>query len=219
MIERLPIVTEDQEKWDEDYVMLRSELDRWGKVYPKELGYGDPMDQTVLTKEELYEMLPEGFTPMPRETAADESGFLQTLDRKLKTRVYLSVRHNANDGWIVPTMDLQEVVSGAKKDETIVECAKRVVKDYCGGDFEVKYIGNAPMGVYMSTNEELGVEDRDFFGVKTFYLRIQYHEGQLDEKKLNKNVEDWGWLDRDEVAERVKEEKGEKIGNFFHYLL
>jgi len=213
-------VTGDTEGWDEDYGMLRAEMDRWGKVYPKELGFGDPMDSVVMTKEELYELLPEGFTPMPRETPADASGFLQTLDRKLKTRVYLTIRHNDTDGWIVPTLDLNEVDSGnAKKDETIVECAKRAVKLYCGGDFNVKYIGNAPMGVTMATNEELGVEDSAAFGVKTFYLRIQYDEGKIDEERLGKNVEDWGWLDRDEMTERVKEEKGEKIGNFFHYLL
>ncbi len=34
---------------------------------------------------------PPGFTPAPRVTKADEAGNVQTLDRKLKDRVYLVV--------------------------------------------------------------------------------------------------------------------------------
>lgn len=53
MIERLPVVTLDEEKWEEEWEVLRGEMDRWGKVWPKELGFGDPMDSVMLTKEQI----------------------------------------------------------------------------------------------------------------------------------------------------------------------
>jgi len=226
LIERPSVILPDLDGWMEDWDMMRGEMDRWGKVWPKELGFQDPMDMEVMTKDELMAQLPEGFTPMPRETAADESGLLQTLDRRLKTRLYLSVRPNDADGWTVPTMDLRESSSSSskQKDETIVDCAKRAVSDVVGdGDLKVVYIGNSPMGVTMASYDELGVgEDKGndgFFGVKTFYLRVQYDSGTLDEERLGKMVGDWGWLDRGEMTERVREEKGEDLGKFYHYLL
>jgi len=230
MIERLPVVTLDEEKWEEEWEVLRGEMDRWGKVWPKELGFGDPMDSVMLTKEQIMDMMPEGFTPMPRETPADHSGFLQTLDRKLKTRVYLSIRPNDTDGWMFPTMDLRvpssssasAAAASSKQEETIGACARRVVLDMCGEELDVTYISNCPMGVTMESNEELGItkeEDSEFFGVKTWFMRVQYSSGSLDEKRLGETVGDWGWLDRGEMAERVKDEKREKVGSFYHYML
>jgi len=230
MVERLPIVMQDEEEWETEWEGLRGELDRWGKVWPKELGFGDPMDSVRMTKEQMLEMLPEGYTPLPRETSADHSGFLQTLDRKLKTRVYLSIRPNDNNnnnnnnignGWMFPTAELRNA-SSSKGEETIVECAKRAVVDMCGDEMEVIYISNCPMGVVMQTNEELGIEEDSedgYFGTKTWFMRVQYSSGDLDEKRLGGMVGDWAWLDKDEMAGRVKEEKGDVIGSFYHYML
>ena len=53
-LERLPIVTPDIPKWEKEYYALRAELDRYRACYPKELGMGDPMDEKVLSEEELY---------------------------------------------------------------------------------------------------------------------------------------------------------------------
>lgn len=229
MLERLPIVTPDVETWEEEYDMLRSEMDRWGKVWPKELGFMDPMDNEVLTREQLYALLPEGLEPMPRETEADHTGNVQTLDRRLKTRIYLSLLPSSSSssssqttGWMFPTADLRE---DEGKEETIVDCAKRAVKDVAGDSLLVKYISNCPMGVRMEPYDvSLGGEgqtpdDEGYFGIKTFYLRAQYDEGDVDEKRLGRKVEDWGWLDREEMTDRVREHRGEEVGKFYHYML
>ena len=58
LIERLPVVTPDVEDWEEKFENLQAELDRYRtKVYPKELNLGDPMDDEVLTREQLLGML------------------------------------------------------------------------------------------------------------------------------------------------------------------
>lgn len=224
LIERPNVVLPDFQGWMEEWDMMRGEMDRYGKVWPKELGFVDPMDLEVMTREELMAELPEGFTPMPRETEADKSGLLRTLDRRLKTRVYLAVRPDDADGWTVPTKDLREGGSSTQKDETIVDCARRAVGDVVGdGDLKVVYVSNCPMGVTMASYDEMGVAEEEgnegFFGVKTFYLRVQYDSGALDEERLGKVVGDWGWLERCEMVEKVTEEKGEDLGKFYHYLL
>lgn len=55
MIERLPVVTEDDEDWELDYYYMKAHFDRERSiVYPKEIeGFSDPMDYEILTKEEL----------------------------------------------------------------------------------------------------------------------------------------------------------------------
>lgn len=212
MVERLPVVTPDMPDWELDYLDLRAELDRYRKQYPKELGLADPMDKKPVTLEELYASLPEGFTPAPRETIADETGDIQTLERKLKTRVYLSVRPDDATGWVLPTATLE-------KDETILDGAKRATSTIAGDKLKMLCLSNCPMAVDMVpySEEELKAND-GFYGEKIFYMRVQYDEGDVEESKL-KNNNDWGWLDRSEMTDRVKAEKGEEAGLFYHYML
>lgn len=56
MIERLPVVTEDKEDWEMDYLYMKANLDRERSLlYPKEIvGFSDTMDHEVLTIEEIY---------------------------------------------------------------------------------------------------------------------------------------------------------------------
>jgi hypothetical protein len=57
MIERLPVVTEDKEDWELDYMYMKAEYDRERAiVYPKEIaGFeNDPEETKVLTIEEIY---------------------------------------------------------------------------------------------------------------------------------------------------------------------
>ncbi len=57
MIERLPVVTEDKEDWELEYMYMKAEYDRERAiVYPKEIaGFeNDPEEMKVLTIEEIY---------------------------------------------------------------------------------------------------------------------------------------------------------------------
>lgn len=154
------------------------------------------------------ETLPEGFTPAPRVTEADESGDVKTLNRRLKTRVYLAVKDN--NKWMLPTT----VVKG---DETLLEATKRVVADAAGDKLELYCPSNCPMGVDMKAYSEEDQKKFGAYGTKTFFMRVQYDDGEVNEE--DSDGSDYGWLDRDEMTERVREEQGEDASNLYYYML
>ncbi len=159
-------------------------------------------------------MLPEGFTPAPRITEADKSGDIKTLNRKLNTRVYLSVKPNEEEGWILPTTDLK-----LDEKETFLEGAKRVTKSVAGNDLILLCISNCPMGVDCKeySEEEKAANGSKVFGEKTFYMRVQYDDGSVNENKMKK-MDDWGWLTREEMVENILN-KGDEASKFYKYLL
>jgi len=60
----------------------------------------------------------------------------------------------------------------------------------------------------------------NYYGEKIFYFRVQYDTGDVNEKVLKKaNVDDWGWLAKEEMVEKVTEERGAHQAKFFHYML
>lgn len=154
-------------------------------------------------------MLPEGFTPAPRETEADKSGDIKTLNRRLKTRVYLAVKDN--DKWTLPTTTI-------KGDETLLEATKRAVADAAGDKLELYCPSNCPMAVDLKVYSEEEQKRYGTFGTKTFFMRVQYDEGEVDEEN-NAVGSDCGWLDRDEMTERVREEQGEDASKLYYYML
>mmetsp|Transcript_24868 Transcript_24868/g.34756 ORF Transcript_24868/g.34756 Transcript_24868/m.34756 type:complete len:365 (-) Transcript_24868:219-1313(-) len=212
VLERLPVVTPDIPQWEEDYLDLRQLLDTYGKAYPKELGmdyYPEPGE--VLTRKDMLEMLPEGFTPASRITEADRSGDVKTLDRRLNTRVYLTIKQKFQDKsrWTLPTVTVEE-------DETLLLAAQRAVRLVAGEKFELYCPSNCPMAMdmYVPPNPP---QDGSF-GIKTFYMRVQYDEGEVDESEQNM-YQDYAWLDRSEMVERVLSERGVSTSKFYHYLL
>lgn len=156
------------------------------------------------------ELLPEGFTPAPRETEADKSGDIQTLNRQLKTRVYFSLEQE--NGWQLPTVALNE-------NESFLDGAKRAVKDIGGGDLSLICLSNCPMGVTVTEYSEEQKADSGVFGEKTFYMRVQYDDGDVNKNKLDK-LNDWGWLAREEMVEKVSAAgEDENTALFYKYML
>ena len=78
---------------------------------------------------------------------------------------------------------------------------------------------NAPMTVnFRVYNQNLPEDFRgNYYGEKIFYYRVQYDQGDVNERALK--AEDYAWLTRSEVVERVTEERGEHQAKFFHYML
>ena len=58
---------------------------------------------------------------------------------------------------------------------------------------------------------------KDHFGIKTFFIRVQLDDGDVDPSALN--VDDFAWLARDEVVDRIKEQRGDVPSKLYHYLL
>lgn len=231
VLERLPIVLPDKEEWERDYEELHAYLSQFGKEYPKEL-FGDQQlpEKILLTDEELLgtepcmvsngiwrvtfscflhqpcfvsAALPEGFRPAPRETPADESGEVQTLERKLKDRVYYTIPGDDNS-FPFPIVEVN-----MDEDESLLEAAKRALLQNGGKKLDLYYASHAPIAVSLTRDDS---DDR-FFGNKIFYLKVQYDDGQIVDQK------EFAWLDRDEIVGRMSQQSGEDQANFYRYML
>jgi hypothetical protein len=224
MLERLPVVTDEREDWELEYMYMKANYDRERSiVYPKEIeGFGDPMDKEVLTLEELMEQLPEGYKPAPRITEDDKNNNIQSLNRKLAHRVYLTLRENDDSGWSLPiiTMDQNEnsAGNGDVNGESFVDSVKRYMKSNAmTKELTYRCLSNCPMGVDVIKYDNETGADTEYFGEKIFYMRVQYEDGEVVNKA--NSVDNWGWLERSEMVDRVKAEKGEDASLFYKYML
>ena len=154
--------------------------------------------------------MPPNFRPAPRETEADESGNIHTIDRRLKDRVYCMVQNGTKeeDQWIFPTVELKE-----DDDESLVEASERsiasLVKKY---GLQVYYPSNAPIACSMDIIED----DCQYFGTKTFYMRIQYDDGNMSKGVVS---DQHAWLDRQEIVDHLLQTQGDGQSKFVHYML
>ena len=56
-------------------------------------------------------------------------------------------------------------------------------------------------------------ENEDFFGKKIFFMRLQFDDGAIE------NVKNFAWMDRNELVDRVGQQRGEDESKFYRYLL
>ena len=157
------------------------------------------------------------FVPAPRETEADATGNVKTLDRQLKTKVFLAVKSGAEGNsngarWTLPSAIPQE-------DETLLQTAERAVSEAVGEDLKLWLPSNAPMTLnYRVYNKNMAEDFRgNYFGEKIFFYRLQYDSGDVDEKAMA--ADDYGWLTREEVVDRITDERGRHQAKFYHYML
>ena len=219
VVERLPVVTPDMPQWESDYWQLRDYLDCFDKEYPEGNPFMAPHDEAAETRtyEDIIASLPEGLRPAPRETEADHSGYVHTLDRALKQRVYLTIPNTATASeeqskmhWDFPTTDLK--LDGS---ETLVDAAKRAVKDAVGSKLEVFAFGNAPIAFDYRLYPLRDDTDNAVQGEKIFYYRLQRDEGGA----VVKNPKDCAWLTREEIVQGMMEALGERASRFHRYHL
>jgi hypothetical protein len=113
-------------------------------------------------------------------------------------------------------------------DTTLLDVAQRAVSNVAGKELTLWCPSNAPMAVNLRVyNPNLPSEFRqEYFGEKIFYYRVQYDRGDVNEEVMKKKkeeeegcVDDWGWLTKEEIVERVTEERGVHQAKFFHYML
>jgi hypothetical protein len=129
-------------------------------------------------------------------------GKTDTLDRKLKDSVFFLVDNQ------LPTTSLDNPDS-----ETLLEAAKRAISENGGSQLELYCPSNAPVAIHMTKAED----GSPFFGTKTFFLRLQYDDGAVQEKDLkNKQI---AWLDRSEVMGLVDGSSDGADAKFYRYLL
>jgi ADP-ribose pyrophosphatase YjhB (NUDIX family) len=204
VLERINVVLPDIEQWEADFLELEAHMAQFGKQYPKEfLQAADESAKIATTPEELLELLPKGYTPAPRETEADLSGNVQTTNRKLKTSIYLALQEDGK--WQMPTVELAE-------DETLVDAAKRALETKVGSQVEFWCPSNAPFAIDLKAQQ-----DGQVYGTKTFFVKVQYDEGDVSKTTLA--ADDFAWLDRTEFADRVREDQGDTVAQLYRYML
>jgi len=221
VVERLPIVMSDKEDFEREFEDLQAYLQAHrGKEYPKEFtGTDGGSRPEAYTDEELMALLPENFKPAPRETKADEDGTVNTLDRRLKDRVYLMIGNS------FPTTEIKLALNEDDKYsdecETLLEAALRGLKEQTSSGAGKKK-GELPLDLYCASNAPLGVQldvydaerqkSTGFFGTKTFFMKVQYDEGTLKGDSI-------AWLDRSEIADHFRSASKDDEAKFYRYLL
>jgi large subunit ribosomal protein L46 len=214
LVERIPIVLEDKPEWEVEYDKMKAHLNLYGKLYPKELvGEIDWDAVRPMTDDELLAQLP--FAPAPRETIADASGDVRTLQRRLQSKLYLTVQPEPDSNWQLPTVNLSD-------HESLLEAAKRAVPQLVGDDLEFWCPSNAPWTVDLraysdAERQTMDRDDQSYFGSKTFVIKVQYTLGDVDTATMA--VHDFAWLDRHEITERVRQQQGEHASQYYYYML
>lgn len=200
ILERLPIILPDKEDWERDWDVFKAYKNQFGKVMPKPYGPGEDLviePEENFTEEAMAAHFPRGFEPAPRETEADKTGNVNTLDRKLKTRVYLNVQddNDITNKWNFPSVSL-------KDDETLLDAAKRAIAEKvdCPKELNIWYPSNCPIAVDLNIYDENSEERQKdkLYGEKIFFMKFQYEydEGEVQTTKKNQLA----WLDRDEIG-------------------
>lgn len=209
IIQRCDIVLPDLTDWEKDYQTLRDHLDQYGKVYPEEItGKIDYDNMRIPTEEEMLASLP--FTPAPRETEADMNGDVRTTNRRLKGSVFLLVRQDQK--WQFPTV-------GLSKEETCLDAARRSIPETISESVKYWCPSPCPWSVHLAPFPEEQRKETGLYGVKTFFMLVQHDKGEVVELKADTGVEDYAWLDRGEVVERILEQNGENMSKLYHYML
>eukprot|EP00531_Pseudo-nitzschia_arenysensis_P015329 CAMPEP_0116114662 /NCGR_PEP_ID=MMETSP0329-20121206/98_1 /TAXON_ID=697910 /ORGANISM="Pseudo-nitzschia arenysensis, Strain B593" /LENGTH=366 /DNA_ID=CAMNT_0003608053 /DNA_START=111 /DNA_END=1211 /DNA_ORIENTATION=- len=218
IVERLPIVMSDKETFEKEFEELQAYLKAHsGKEYPKEfIGIAKENRPEAYTDEELIALLPENFKPAPRETKADEEGIVNTLDRKLKDRVYLMI-----DGSF-PTTEVKIASDDDKYGadcESLLEAAVRGVNESTSrgkkegkGPLDLYCASQAPIGIQLDVYDEEQQKSTGSYGTKTFFVKVQYDDGMLKGDNI-------AWLDRSEIVEHFQSDSKDDEAKFFRYLL
>lgn len=205
LVERLPQITPDVPKWEQDFLDLRAYLDQFeGMKFPEDGPFKEAnYDNEIFIKSEqsFLKSLTKGYTIRDRITESDKTNDIHSLDRKLSTRIYL----------ILPKETFYFPTTTVKEDETILQAAQRVISEKVGNDLELYCPSNCPMAVDMKLNSD----QEEFWGEKIFFMRVQRDRGDV----LNLEKDEYAWLDREEVVDKVKNERGEYTSKFYHYLL
>ncbi|XP_060526789.1 large ribosomal subunit protein mL46 [Cylas formicarius] len=135
-------------------------------------------------KEELLQ-----FKAAPRITDADKKGDQRSLRRKLdKHLIFVAKQNIGNEShYLLPQTAREE-------NESLRQCAERILNVNFGKELKTQIYGNAPCGVYKYKYPQAVQNERNVVGAKVFIYFARYLSGQVPEQK-----HDYMWLDRNEL--------------------
>ncbi|KAI0016963.1 39S mitochondrial ribosomal protein L46-domain-containing protein [Xylariomycetidae sp. FL0641] len=143
--------------------------------------------------------------PMDRVTEADRTNNIRRLDRKLDKTLYLIVR--TSDGrWQFPT-------DGVPTHEHLHDTAARALADSAGVNMNTWMVGRVPVAHLVrhpEFNEDTSMKQK---GEKTFFLKGRILAGQADLTNNKMGLEDFNWLTKDELKQKLDEKYFHAVRN------
>ncbi|BFZ60418.1 hypothetical protein YB2330_001454 [Saitoella coloradoensis] len=137
----------------------------------------------------------------PRQTEADKKNDIKALDRKLDQNLYLLVKEK--DVWRFP----YGPVDGQ---ETLHETAARRLDEICGVDMNTWLVSRHPVGhMKFKFKNPVAGPKFTYVGRRTFFLKGRIFAGQV---KLSNEYQEFAWLTKDEVKERVTDTYWDGVG-------
>ncbi|KAI9316382.1 39S mitochondrial ribosomal protein L46-domain-containing protein [Dichotomocladium elegans] len=144
-------------------------------------------------KHELEDVGLNKIAKTSRITKADEEKNIKSLDRALQRTLYLVVhKPDASPAWQFPQGQIDS-------SEYLHEAAERQLKEDCGSDMDVWFVGRQPVSHF----KEAASRDSGETGSKTFFMKARVYAGQV---KPGKGVSDYAWLTREELADYLAPE-------------
>ncbi|KAI1631086.1 39S mitochondrial ribosomal protein L46-domain-containing protein [Biscogniauxia mediterranea] len=143
--------------------------------------------------------------PMDRITEADKTNDVRRLDRKLDRSLYLVFR-TSNGKWQFPCADVPT-------DEHLHETAARVLEDAAGVNMNTWIVGRVPVAHLVNQpkfDEKSALIQR---GEKIFFLKGRIMAGQADLKNNKLGLEDFNWLTKEELEEKLDEKYFRAVKN------
>ncbi|KAI8958960.1 39S mitochondrial ribosomal protein L46-domain-containing protein [Daldinia sp. FL1419] len=143
--------------------------------------------------------------PMDRITEADKTNDVRRLDRKLDRTLYLLVQ--GTDGkWQFPSEDVPT-------DEHLHETAARALEYAAGVNMNTWIVGRVPVAHLVKQPEFDADSSLKQRGEKVFFLKGRIMAGQADLKGNKLGLQDFNWLTKEELKEKLPDEYFHSVRN------
>jgi hypothetical protein len=208
IVERPAAITEDVPEWEQDFIDLQERLEYYEMHdWPEGLGpeHPDKIDHDHEDKKLPFELA-------PRETLADVSGDMSTMERALQESLYLMFSSTDNS-WEFPQTVLQD-------NEFLGNAAIRCINDSALNMPRLFHFKRQPIGyMYQPFNDEQKNEF-NLYGTKTFFysaIVIDCYESIFEGENIEaqKPYKGISWRKKNEVCDVVQPE----LEEYFQYLL
>ncbi|XP_076313599.1 mitochondrial ribosomal protein L46 isoform X2 [Tachypleus tridentatus] len=150
------------------------------------------------------------FQVASRVTDADIKGDQHSLERKLDAHLLLVVKQKLGNDyrWVLPQ-------SIRLEGETMRQAAERVLYETCGKNLKAIFLGNAPAGFYKYKYPK-AARGNGILGAKVFFFKAQIQKGNISQKAIqdNSNVEDFLWLTRQELTDKLQQDYLKTVHTF-----
>jgi len=183
--------------------VIRAQILKAGNV---ELEIEETSTQTAVEFEDACEEELNSFEFATTTTADDSNGDNRSTERSLDRPLVLVVKQRlgSDSHWVLPQLPWQP-------GESLRQTCERVVKETCGDNLKVQFLGNAPCGFYKYKFPKQARKD-GYIGAKVFFYKGFVNSGNVEKK--SDTMEDFQWLTQDQLDSTFKRSYAESVNKF-----